>query len=59
MQLITMGELTKRTEGELAALFGQLSQAVVQTAQGTPERINGLGSLENVARARALTGCKC
>ena len=29
MQLITMGELTTRTEGELATLFSQLSKAVI------------------------------
>ena len=58
MQLITMGELTTRTEGELATLFRHLSKAVIQTERGTPDRTNALGSLENIARARALMGCK-
>lgn len=59
MRLITMKELATRTETDLADLFTELSAAVVRTDRETPERANGLGSLENIARARASRACEC
>lgn len=52
--LMTIAELHYRTESELRALFRDASQAVARTAVGTPERRNGLASLENISRALAL-----
>lgn len=49
-QLHTIADLQHRTEGELRALFHRVSQALAGTEAGTPERRNGLASLENIAR---------
>lgn len=52
MKLISNHELQKRSGSELAALFRSLSQELVRTTRGSPERRNALASLENIARAR-------
>ena len=52
MKLISNHELQKRSANELAALFRSLSQELVRTTRGSPERRNALASLENIARAR-------
>ncbi len=54
-RLLTIAELQQRTETELHALFRQASQALARTATGTPERRNGLASIENISRALAMT----
>lgn len=54
-RLLTIAELQQRNPSELGALFRQASQALARTATGTPERRNGLASLENIQRALALT----
>lgn len=53
MRLMSAYELERRSEKELAGLFYQVSQGLVCTERGTPERRNALGSLENIARAKA------
>jgi len=53
MKLISAFELHRRTAGELSALFGQISKALVLTRRGSPERRNALATLENISRARA------
>lgn len=50
MQLMTTAELTHRSETELAVLFGMVSQSLVRSDRGTPERRNALASLENISR---------
>lgn len=52
--LLTIAELQQRTDSELHALFHQASQALARTTAGTPERRNGLASLENIQRVLAL-----
>lgn len=51
MRLITTIELGERSESELRVLFGMVSKALAQTERGTPERRNGLASLENISHA--------
>jgi hypothetical protein len=53
MPLITNHELLQRSESELSALFRAVSEGLVRTERGSPERRNALGSLENISRARA------
>lgn len=52
--LLTIAELQHRTESELRALFRQASQALARTATGTPERRNGLATLENISRVMTI-----
>ena len=53
--LLTIAELQHRNQSELRALFRQASQALARTTTGTPERRNGLATIENISRALALT----
>jgi hypothetical protein len=52
-RLITRSELTRRSNNELAAIFRQASDALAQSAPGSPGHRNALASLENIARERA------
>ncbi|MBS0155123.1 MAG: hypothetical protein JSS38_11045 [Nitrospira sp.] len=52
MRLISAHELDGRSEKELSALFQKVSKGLVSTEQGTSDRRNALGSLENISRAR-------
>lgn len=52
--LLTIAELQHRTESELRALFRQASQALARTAINTPERRNGLATLENISRVMTI-----
>jgi hypothetical protein len=54
MKLVTNHELQKRSDSELSALFCTVSQGLVRTKRGSPERRNALASLENIIRARAV-----
>lgn len=54
-RLLTIAELQQRNASELHALFRQASQALARTTAGTPERRNGLASIENIQRALAAT----
>lgn len=54
MKLISMLELQNRTDGELTALFSEISKGLVGTKRDTAERRNGLASLENISRARRV-----
>jgi hypothetical protein len=54
MKLIPNYELQRRTEQELSALFRHVSQGLARTKRHTPERRNGLATLENIARARRV-----
>ena len=54
MKLVTTYELEKRSDSELSALFCTVSQGLVRTKRGSPERRNALASLENISRARAV-----
>ncbi len=51
MRLITSIELTKYSASELRTLFGQVSRDTTRSHYGSPERRNGLASLENIHRA--------
>jgi hypothetical protein len=53
MKLISNHELQQRSESELSALFRAVSEGLVRTRRGSPERRNALASLENIGRARA------
>lgn len=53
-KLITNYELEKQSDSELSALFRAVSQGLVRTKRGSPERRNALASLENIIRARAV-----
>ena len=53
MRLISNLELQQRSESELSALFRAVSEELVRTSRGSPERRNALGSLENISLARA------
>jgi len=53
MKLISNMELYARNESELSAIFCTVSQRLVRTKRGTPERRNALASLENISRVRA------
>jgi hypothetical protein len=54
MRLISNHELQQRSESELSALFRTVSEGLVRTSRGSPERRNALASLENIGRARAF-----
>jgi hypothetical protein len=54
MKLISNHELQKRSDSELSALFRAVSQGLVCTSRGSPERRNALASLDNISRARAV-----
>lgn len=58
MRLISNYELQKYTDSELSALFRTVSQELVRTVRGSPERRNALASLENISRERALRSLK-
>jgi hypothetical protein len=59
MKLICNHELQKHTESELSALFRTVSEGLVRTKRGSPERRNALASLENISRARAARMQTC
>jgi hypothetical protein len=59
MKLISSHELQQRTESELSALFRTVSEGLVRTSRGSPERRNALASLENISRARAFVMSAC
>ena len=59
MKLISNHELLERSESELSALFRTVSEGLVRTRRGTPERRNALASLENIGRARAERMSTC
>lgn len=54
MKLISAFELVGRSESELSGLFVKASQNLARSNYGTTERLNALGSLENIAHARAV-----
>jgi hypothetical protein len=54
MKLISNYELQKRSDSELSRLFHTVSQGLVLSGKGSPERRNALASLENISRARAV-----
>lgn len=53
MKLITNHELLQRSESELSALFREVSEGLMRTGRGSPERRNALASLENISLERA------
>jgi hypothetical protein len=53
MKLISNHELHERSESELSALFRTVSEELVRTRRGSPERRNALASLDNISLARA------
>jgi hypothetical protein len=59
MKLISNHELLERSESELSALFRTVSDGLVRTSRGSPERRNALASLENISRARAAIMSAC
>jgi hypothetical protein len=58
MRLITGTELAKRSDSELAAIFGQVSRELSATKPGSPARSKALTSLENVRRERAARAAR-
>jgi len=59
MKLISNHELQKHSTSELSALFRTVSDGLVRTKRGSPERRNALASLENISRARAVRMQTC
>jgi hypothetical protein len=53
MKLISNLELHARNENELSAMFCVVSQGLVRTKRGSPERRNALASLDNISHVRA------
>lgn len=53
-KLMTIAELQYRSETELRALFRQTTLALARSAAHSPERRNGLATLENISRAIAI-----
>lgn len=53
MRVMTTWELESRDERQLSALFRAVSERLVSTRRGSPERRNALATLENIGRARA------
>lgn len=58
MKLISNYELQKKSDSELTALFRAVSQGLILTGRGSPERRNALASLENISRVRAVRTAK-
>ena len=52
MKIIINKDIEAHSEAELAGLFRVLSQKLVSTERGSPERRNLLASLETVQRKR-------
>ena len=50
-RIITASELTNKTFIDLSALFRQVSEEIAKSEPGSPERLNGLASLESISRA--------
>ena len=59
VKLISNHELQQRSESELSELFRALSEGLVRTTRGSPERRNALASLENLSLARAERMSTC
>ena len=59
MKLISNHELHQRSENELSALFRAVSERLVHTKCGSPERRNALASLENISLAWAARMTEC
>lgn len=57
MRLMTRSELSGRNENELAELFQSVSKNLARTRRDTPDRRNGLATLENITRARLALLC--
>jgi hypothetical protein len=53
MKVITLNDLTTRTDLELAVLFHVTAQALASTAPGTPARRAVIDSLQNISQAQA------
>jgi hypothetical protein len=53
MKLISNHELDQRSESELSELFRAVSEELVRSRRGSPERRNALASLENISLERA------
>ena len=54
MRVITLNELTSRTDLEIAVLFHVASQALGRTTPGTPARRAVISSLQNIIWARTV-----
>ena len=54
MRVITLNDLTSRTDLEIAVLFHMASQALGRTNPGTTERKAVIASLQNISQARGL-----
>jgi hypothetical protein len=59
VKLFLNHELGQRSESELSALFRAVSEGLIRTGRGTPERRNALASLENISRMRAQRMSTC
>lgn len=59
MRVITLTELTNRTDLEIAVLFHMASQALGRTTPGTAGRQAVIASLQNIGQARAVRHRQC
>lgn len=59
MRMMSDTELSKRSDVELAVLFGMVSNALALTSTGTPERRRVVSNLQSISRARALRHRAC
>lgn len=59
MRMVLHSELTTLSEGELSALFAQVTRKLVRTEKGSPARRNALATLENINRAQTARLATC
>ena len=50
MKLLTIFELASRSDTELSVTYKDLFNELAGSEAGSPERLNALGSLENIRR---------
>lgn len=59
MRMVLHSELTTLNEGELSALFAQVTRILARTEKGSPARRNALATLENINLAQAARMAVC
>lgn len=59
MRMVLHTELTTLSEGELSALFAQVTRLLARTEKGSPARRNALATLENINLAQAARMAVC
>ncbi|MCH7662819.1 MAG: hypothetical protein IH859_03000 [Chloroflexi bacterium] len=52
MKLLVSHEIEGKSEGQLCGLFAHACTELNKSSAGSVDRVNALGSMENIARAR-------